>query len=414
MYIVNTYRWDYDTVAALVAPKPMLVENTNADPIFPEDGVRRIWSQLQKVYAWYNAQDNLGLTIGQGGHVDTPEIRHPSFAFFDRFLKNKPDSRIEEPDRKVPIEDLKVLKPGEIPAGNRNDKIYESFIDKADPPPVPTSSQGWKDLQTQYMNDVKAKVFAGWPSDEDSGPLAVEVIEDKVRYNLHVRLLAFNAQPGVRIQMAAITLPGDAPVSTLHVTVLNDAAWKEWSTWLPKLLQPDFDPDKDAKYLELKAKLSDHKQAFALIPPRGIGPTAWPSNVDTKVRRRFYLLGQSLDGMRVWDVRRALKALSSRPEFQSSKIELSGANDSAAIALWAAAFEPAVSSITLENLPTSVEPTPAFLNLSRIMDMPQALALLYPKSVTLKNTTPDSWKWTTDLARALGTKDPWPTFQTRP
>ena len=71
MYMVNTYRWDFPLVAALVAPKPMLVENTDHDPIFPEDGVRRIYAHLETVYAWYGASDRLGLVIGRGGHVDS-------------------------------------------------------------------------------------------------------------------------------------------------------------------------------------------------------------------------------------------------------------------------------------------------------------------------------------------------------
>ena len=39
MYMVNTYRWDYPQVAALVAPRPLLISNTDSDGIFPLDGV---------------------------------------------------------------------------------------------------------------------------------------------------------------------------------------------------------------------------------------------------------------------------------------------------------------------------------------------------------------------------------------
>ena len=51
--------------------------------------------------------------------------------------------------------------------------------------------------------------------------------------------------------------------------------------------------------------------AMAYIAPRGIGPTAWDQSQrkQTQHRRRFYLLGQSLDGMRVFDVRRAIQAV---------------------------------------------------------------------------------------------------------
>src|SRR4051794_30607558 len=120
MYMVNTYRWDFPLVAALVAPRPLLIENTDHDPIFPEDGVRRVHAHLETVYAWYGASDRLGLVIGRGGHVDSTEIRHPSFAFFEKWLKGK-ETTITEPERPVPIESLKGLKPREIPPGNKND-----------------------------------------------------------------------------------------------------------------------------------------------------------------------------------------------------------------------------------------------------------------------------------------------------
>lgn len=74
-------------------------------------------------------------------------------------------------------------------------------------------------------------------------------------------------------------------------------------------------------------------QAIAVVAPRGIGPTAWPAAKDTQIRRRFYLLGETLDGQRVWDVRRALAVLRARPEFRNVPITLVGAGPMASVAL---------------------------------------------------------------------------------
>ncbi len=155
MYFVNTYRWDFPTVAALVAPKPLLVVNTDHDPIFPEDGVRRIFAQLEKVYDWYEVRDRLGLVIGQGGHVDTPEIRHPTFAFFEWNLKGKKvdPSKIDEPDRAIPFEELKVLKPGEVPPYVRNGTIHETFVE-----PAPSKSFGvneWAEIKADWRRRAR-------------------------------------------------------------------------------------------------------------------------------------------------------------------------------------------------------------------------------------------------------------------
>ena len=50
MYMVNTYRWDYPLVAALVAPRPLLISNTDRDGIFPLDGVVRTYEQVRRIY----------------------------------------------------------------------------------------------------------------------------------------------------------------------------------------------------------------------------------------------------------------------------------------------------------------------------------------------------------------------------
>jgi hypothetical protein len=55
-----------------------------------------------------------------------------------------------------------------------------------------------------------------------------------------------------------------------------------------------------------------------------VGLTAWSGGETrlTKIRRRFMLLGQTLDGMRVWDIRCAVQALHSVPGMDAAKIEL--------------------------------------------------------------------------------------------
>ena len=51
MFLYNTYRWEWTTIAALIAPRPMLFANSDHDPIFPMDGNPRIIDRLRKLYA---------------------------------------------------------------------------------------------------------------------------------------------------------------------------------------------------------------------------------------------------------------------------------------------------------------------------------------------------------------------------
>lgn len=418
MYFVNLYRWDFPLVAALVAPRPLLFENTDKDPIFPEDGVRRIYGQLEHVYGWYGATDRLGLVIGAGGHIDSTEIRHPSFAFFNKWLKNQ-EGPVEEPDRKIPIAELKVLKPGEIPAGNRNDTIHETFVpEAATTPPVPTSSKAWESTRDRWMGQLRAKVFAGWPGEGETPALDPKVVTDIKRDQIQIRTLDYTSQPGVRLTawLFNAAKPGRDQPKHLTVVVADEAGWRSRWSWLAKVQEANFQPPQGTEWATIQGSV-EQGGTLAVLAPRGVGPTGWDENnkqeatMGIHIRRRFPLLGQTLEGMQIWDVRRALAALRTVAEFREPPVELVGRGQGAALALWAAVFEPGVERVTLDTPPATVRDGPALMNLSRVLGMPQALALLYPRTVQLGGTSPESWRWASDLATRLGSHRPWPTFE---
>jgi dienelactone hydrolase len=47
MFLVNFRGWEWTTIAALIAPRPMLFANSDNDRIFPMDGNRRIMARLR-------------------------------------------------------------------------------------------------------------------------------------------------------------------------------------------------------------------------------------------------------------------------------------------------------------------------------------------------------------------------------
>src|SRR5437667_2224062 len=131
MFTVNTYRWDYPQVAALVAPRPLLISNSDKDTIFPLDGIQRLHAKVRSVYRLYNAADKLGLLITEGPHKDTQELQVPVFRWFNRFLK-KEESLVQE--AAVPLfraQQLKVF--DQLPANEITRKCYETFTRRANP-----------------------------------------------------------------------------------------------------------------------------------------------------------------------------------------------------------------------------------------------------------------------------------------
>ena len=89
MFFVNTYRWDFPQVAALIAPRPLLLGNSDKDRIFPLDGVMRLHEKTRRIYDLYGASTNLGLLITEGPHADTQDLQVPVFRWFNRFLKQE-------------------------------------------------------------------------------------------------------------------------------------------------------------------------------------------------------------------------------------------------------------------------------------------------------------------------------------
>src|SRR5204863_7628421 len=121
--------------------------------------------------------------------------------------------------------------------------------------------------------------------------------------------------------------------------------------------------------------------------------------------RRFALLGQTLDGQRVWDVRRGVQALHALPELHGVPLWLQGKGGAAGLVLYAALFEPDVARLDLWHPPPSHRQGPNLLEVLRTLDLPQAVALSFPRQVRLyvkDDVEAKAWEWPLQLQRALG------------
>ena len=147
--------------------------------------------------------------------------------------------------------------------------------------------------------------------------------------------------------------------------MLGEQDWPEEGN-LQSIWQPRFDAGSHEATNILPAN-----SALALFAPRGIGDGKWGGDEkkQVQIRRRFYLLGQSLDGMRVWDVRRAIQALRSLDELAGAQVEMRGEGVAAAWALYASLFEDQVRRLTLHRLPGSHRDGPFLLNVRRYLDL---------------------------------------------
>jgi dienelactone hydrolase len=376
MFIVNTYRWDYPLVAALVAPRPLLISNSDKDSIFPLDGVTRLHEKVRNIYRLYGAEKNFGLNITEGPHKDTQELRVSAFTWFNRFLKND-TSLIDEPA--VPFfkpEQLRVFK--ELPADEINTRVQELFVPKSEQSSAPQSAR----QQQELLKTLREKSFGGWPTQEQAGPLDIRQVFSAERHGISLSAFDFTCQPHVRLRLYLAHRPGIKQPDKVVLNILDRQQWTQWLAGMRVGFSEELkdetlpDPNED-DFEQLLETLKDSNSALAFAAPRGIGLTAWnpDERKQTQIRRRFMLLGQTLDGMRVWDVRRAVQTLRQIELLNGVPLVLKGQRITAGIVLYASLFEPDIAGLDLWNLPASHREGPILLNVMRFMDIPQAVAM---------------------------------------
>jgi len=415
MFYVNTYRWDYDRLVALVAPRPLLICNTDKDDIFPIDGVFNIYQNVRRIYSLLGQEKNIGLQVAEGPHKDLQPLNNGAFHWFERHLKGADPMAVldEGAQKSLEPEVLKVFK--ELPKDEKNTTIDESFVAAAAKPAPSTSKADWEKQRDEWMTALKSKVFAGWPKDAPAVAMSKEnsVERDGIRMTAY----DFETDSAFRLRLYITHRVGlrAEDLELVALNVLDQQGWQDfcntYESRFAKLIESFPSTQKDDQAFESEKKMFEtFKWGMAYVCPRGIGPTEWTGSVkaQTQRQRRFYLVGQTLDSMRVWDVRRTVQGLKQIPGFEKTPLWLQGHRDMAANALYASLFEDGITRLDLHDLPTSHNQGPAYLNVLKYLDLPQASAMAAEKTrVILYTGDATAWEYPTTTVKNLG----WPEKQ---
>ncbi len=401
MYMINRYRWDFAQVAAMLAPRPLLLSNSDKDTIFPLDGVLRVHSKVRDIYRLYKAEDKLGLLITEGPHKDTQELQVPAMRWFNRFLKNE-DKPVDTVATKLfEPEQLRVF--AKLPEDQINTKIHETFVPMASAT-LPANARQWNEMRQGWMKALREKCFAGWPA-QGTPPEMRQVFSAEQR-SITLRAYDFLSQSGVSLRLYLLSPARLERPEQVVLQVLDEEQYQSWSSMVRAGFadalkdEPAVTPD-DAAFEKLVQSMGRSRVVQAYLAPRGIGPTAWTTDAakNTHYLRRFALLGQTLDGMRVWDVRRIVAAIRSLP-LKEAKLSLQARGRMAGVALYASLFEDGIDSLELTDLPQSHRDGPDIPFVLRYLDMPQALAMAAERTkVTLRGST--GGQYPIEVARRL-------------
>jgi dienelactone hydrolase len=385
MYMVNSHQWDFPLVAALAAPKPLLLGNSDADDIFPVPGYRRLAEKVSKVYKLYGAEEKFQLLETKGPHKDTPELRVGINKWMNRWLKNDTTTMVEDdlPPKLTP-QQLKVL--DKIPANAINAKVPDVLytpVTIAIPENADEAKAWWPKKREELLKQLTATSFRAWP--QKPGEVKVQAV------GLHL----CGVQKSYSINF--YNFETESHVPGLFRTQMGIKYVKNVT-----LVVTDREVSED-DVVEKTDRVFFNTRGFANT--RFAEPS---SAAETHIRRRFPLIGETHESGQVWDVRRAVQALGTIKEFKDLPIELRAEGPMAIIALYASLYEPSVTKLTLVNPPASFRDpnSPAFLGAAKILDHPHAVAMAASlKSVTLTGIAEadrPKWEWAARLQQKTG------------
>ncbi|MEZ6125407.1 MAG: acetylxylan esterase [Planctomycetaceae bacterium] len=384
MFMVNTFGWDYAKVAALVAPRPLLISNTDKDTIFPLDGVVNVHRQVSHIYDLYQKPERLGLQITEGPHKDTQELRIHAFRWMNRWLKQD-ESLIEmaavkffEPPQ------LKVF--ADLPADEVNTRIDQTFVPQPKAATVDEILKDpgrWVDRTTQHL---QMTCFRAWPNSAGApAPLTAPTAEflPKAQTSKHRTIrISFSSQPHVNLTMDVFCPAGGEKKQTPQ-DILNQQAevtliYADQTSWqqnIAAMTSGNETADETSNPLTdfIREEISNQR-SVAVVTGRGRGTDAWQGDPKKliQIERRFQLIGTTSDAMRVWDLRQAVGVLHQVSD--RAKIDLKAVAGQEVPVLLASLYCGPIQSISV--LPGAPTEPPAILNLDRTLNVRSELIAL--------------------------------------
>ncbi len=382
MLMINTYGWEWTTIAALIAPRPLYFCNSDHDTIFPMDANRRIVTRLWQLYKMYDKPELFADYTSKGGHDYRPDLRIAVFKWINKHLKNDTGPVKDADFKPLPGKDLRVFaEDKDVPKDAINGKIDESFVPKAEVKlPEPGRFEEWK---KKLLKDLSAYSFRTFP---DPIPPAKPLKDGKEKR-------------------------WEWPTTENGIEVLADAApigpGKHKDTAGPLLIfnSPGDDDNKGGFPNWASPWIGDN--ALVTFMPRGVFEKVWTKKSPPNyVERAHTLIGRTADQGRIYDIVAFVRMMD---EFFKTKGKFPwrviGKGQGGILGAYAALFERTITEVVIVDPPASHRDGPIFLNVMRVLDIPEALGLLAPRPLTLINAKDKAFDRTAEIYKLAGAAD---------
>jgi cephalosporin-C deacetylase-like acetyl esterase len=383
MLMINTYRWEWTTIAALIAPRPMLFCNSDKDPIFPMEANRRIMTRLRQIYKLYGHPNYVDEVVSKGGHDYRPDLRVAIFKWMNTLMRGGDASTVQDIEFKITPENCKELRvfpeDKDIPSDAINNKIDETSVPKAQVRmPTVSNYAKWKH---DRIRELRSKSFRAFP---EQVPMADRADESKDGKPGATRSAKLTTESGIQVALRTLSPRGLDRARNGTLLVMNPG--ENW---------PDGDkpPDWVKNY-------TPGGYAVALLP-RGVAAEWTRTSPPNYVARAHALLGLTVDEGRIWDIIATFRMLDDEAKGKRAW-RIVGRGQAGILAAYAALLEPSIKEVVIVDPPASHRDGPIFLNVMRVLDIPEALGMVAPAQLSLVNAKDKAFDQTEQIYRTAG------------
>lgn len=331
---------DHDDYITAMAPKPVLVGAAAYD-YFPIEGALEAVDRARKIYALYDAEDNVDIAIAPTRHEYSSYLREACVNWYKRHFRGEsPDFTTGKPE----------TLPDEALWATPNGQVLDLY----------PKSKTVFDLNRERLKISRAPQFGiNYATDQvgDHTDQIRETITEVLgipegrAQKIYPRIIAENVVDGYRTEEIFFFSEPNIVVTGVFIHPLEGSAVKQTDLILFENGTND-NPDK-REWLE--ARLASGRQLLVL-DPRGIGGVQVrpfnrggnPHGGEFKLGSDAMMLGISTMGLRVFDVLRGYDYLCTRGDVD--RIGLYGVGKSALYAYFAGALEDGFASLEFEDL----------------------------------------------------------------
>jgi cephalosporin-C deacetylase-like acetyl esterase len=379
IYFHNTYLTDFPIVAALIAPRPLLICSGQRDGDFMPAGYHEVYRRAKRVYDLYAAAETAPQRIEEVddnvGHTDAPLFRQRARQWLNQWLKADTSAVAPPESEDASLVDADALACLDaLPSDAVNYHIHDTFIPTA-PITAPESLAAWRARKQRIDQQLKEVVFRWFPqqpapfltrtTSNDGGWAAKYARYQEVLFQsepdawVRAQLL----QPRERAREAPLLVYAKRPGDSIYFLDLDEL--------LPLLGRYNV--------LIVNPRLTEHPVAAAEY---------------AEIERTASWIGRTVAGMQLWDILRAVEWALTEGRLAPESISVYGKGDLAILGLYAGVLDKRIDRVVMNDPPTTHWQGPALLNILRVSDTPELAAAFAPRQLVFVREVPEAFRLT--------------------